>query len=263
MREVQRDPKPRVGVVCRYEEGASATFYVNEMYVRALEMAGALPLLLPAVRDRRDVPALLEGLDGLLIPGGYDIDPKWWGDELGPQSGKIVPTLDEFELPLCRRALLAGLPVLGICRGAQTLNVAAGGTLYQDLASERPSPVAHQQKAPGWYPTHAIEVAPDSRLAQCLLSSTRVNSFHHQAVKDVAPGLRAVAWTSDGVIEAVEGTGPAFVLGVQWHPELMWERDPAYGKVFVHFVEACRANHHQVPIRREEVPPHGARDVAG
>lgn len=231
-----------IGITCGHDHAESGRFYVNEPYVRAVEAAGGVPILLPPVARLTEAgaAALLGRIDGLLLPGGYDLDPVHYGEEPLPGQGRIEPLCDALELALVRRALRERLPILGICRGSQALNVAAGGTLYQDIASQRPAGLLHRQAAPVWYPTHRVQVEPGTRLAALMEGIERVNTFHHQAVRDVAPGFRVAARASDGLIEAIEAEGEGFALGVQWHPEGMYERDPRYGRVFAALVEAAR-----------------------
>lgn len=182
-------------------------------------------------------PDLAE-IAGLLLAGGVDIDPSRYGEAPHPQLGEVDRERDELELALTREAVASGLPVLGICRGSQVLGVAFGGKLRQDLPSELG---AQTHRAEGqeeaW---HRVWVQPGSRLHTILqLDSLEVNSFHHQANGTVGPGLQAVAWADDGVIEAVEGTGEGFVLGVEWHPERMTEC-AANRRLFAAFVASAR-----------------------
>jgi len=186
-------------------------------YVRALERAGAVPVVLPPV-DAGLIPALVAPLAGVCLSGGPDLDPSAYGAARDPHLGPTEPGLDAFELEVARCADAAGLPILGICRGAQALNVARGGSLHQHLPD-------HRQTDPGWVTTHTVEIAPHSRLAGVRGGTEQqVNSFHHQAVDRLGAGLRAVAWAPGGSIEAIEGDGERLVLGVQWHAESL-DRD--------------------------------------
>ena len=186
-------------------------------YVRALERAGAVPVVLPPV-DAGLIPALVAPLAGVCLSGGPDLDPSAYGAARDPHLGPTEPGLDAFELEVARCADAAGLPILGICRGAQALNVARGGSLHQHLPD-------HRQTDPGWVTTHTVEIAPHSRLAGIRgATEQQVNSFHHQAVDRLGAGLRAVAWAPGGSIEAIEGDGERLVLGVQWHAESL-DRD--------------------------------------
>lgn len=206
-----------------------------------MEAAGGIPVILPVLPSPR-IPELGRRLDGILLAGGVDVDPGLYGEEPLPGLGAVTPERDAFELALVRWAWEEGLPLLGICRGIQVLNVAAGGTLFQDLSSQLSSGLLkHEQKAPRWHETHLVRVAGGSRLARILgREELRVNSFHHQAVREVAPGWRAVAWAPDGVIEGIESSEHPFALGVQWHAEGMWDRHPLHLRLFVALVEAAR-----------------------
>jgi putative glutamine amidotransferase len=193
-------------------------------YLRAIEAAGGLPVVMPPL-ELEAVEPLLARLDGVCLSGGPDLDPSGYRAQPHPKLGPTEPSLDRFELAVARAADAQGLPVLAICRGAQALNVARGGTLYQHLPDRPRSKSKHRQTEPGDQVTHSIKVGTGSRLARLLgRRSCRVNSFHHQAVKKLGRGLTAVAWAPDGVVEAIEGAGPRFLVGVQWHAELLVER---------------------------------------
>ena len=193
-------------------------------YLQAIERAGAVPVVLPPCVS--DLESLIARLDGVCLSGGPDLDPEAYGDrdrhaELGPTE----PSLDAFELALARAALERDMPVLGICRGAQALNVACGGTLHQHLPG-------HRQYEAGCRPTHEVEVLAGTRLAALIgAGGHAVNSFHHQAVDRVGRGLRVCARATDGTVEAIEG--PGFAIGVQWHAETL-----ADGRLFTALVAA-------------------------
>ena len=194
-------------------------------YLQAIERAGAVPVVLPPCVS--DLEALISRLDGICLSGGPDLDPDAYGArERHVELGPTEPTLDSFELALARAALERGIPLLGICRGSQALNVACGGTLHQHLPG-------HRQSEPGPLPTHDVEVLAGTRLAALLGTGTMaVNSFHHQAVDRLGTGLRVAARASDGTIEAIEGAG--FAIGVQWHAETL-----ADGRLFEALVSAA------------------------
>jgi putative glutamine amidotransferase len=237
--------RPLIGITCSTSafdsQAKQPQDRLNEAYTRAVLEAGGLPVLLPNVEWKQAHGALLERLDGVLLSGGYDVHPCWFGEREVHVTAEIDQARDRSEMPLIQAAVESGRPLLAICRGIQTLNVAMGGTLVQDLPSERPSGIQHRQTEARHVETHAVEVAPDSRLGE-IIGARRmgVNSFHHQAVKELAPGLRATAWAPDGLIEAVEGAGPRFMLGVQFHPEEMTGSSEGARRIFRSFVEACR-----------------------
>lgn len=191
---------------------------VNTAYVRALVGTGLVPVLVPPILDPEAAGAVLDRVEGLLLTGGEDVEPARYGAPPHANLGEIDAARDAVELALIAEARRYQLPILAICRGIQILNVALGGTLYQDLASERPGALDHTD-AGG---RHALCVAPGSLLHQTLGSGrVVVNSRHHQAIRDLAPALRAAAWAEDGVIEGAEPSDPAapWTLAVQWHPE--------------------------------------------
>jgi putative glutamine amidotransferase len=213
-RAERNDPTPE-------GEPAQHEMALGMPYVRALARAGAIPVVLPPL-PAEAVPTLLASLGGICLSGGPDLDPHAYGAAPSPDLGPVVPALDAFELEVARCADALGLPILGICRGAQALNVARGGTLFQHLPAVTDGSVTHRQIAPGWQETHEVTIDPGSRLAAVLgVSALRVNSFHHQAIDRLGAGLRALAWAADGTIEGIAGADGHFVLGVQWHAETL------------------------------------------
>ncbi len=193
-------------------------------YLRAIESAGGLPVVIPPL-DLEAVEPLLERFSGLCLSGGPDLDPASYRERRHPELGPVEPELDRFELELARRADARALPILAICRGQQVLNVARGGTLHQHLPDRPGTTIEHRQSAPGDQPTHSVEISAGSRLARLVSRrKARVNSFHHQAVDRLGLGLRAVAWSPDGVIEGVEAPAREFLVGVQWHAEILVAR---------------------------------------
>jgi putative glutamine amidotransferase len=219
-------------------EPAQVEMALGLPYLRAVERAGGLPVVLPPLALDRISP-LLDRLSGVLLSGGPDLDPAAYGRAAHAKLGHTEPALDIFEVQLAREADARGLPILGICRGAQALNVARGGTLHQHLPEITDGSIAHRQRRPGKETTHEVRVAPRSGLAVTLGSHrVAVNSFHHQSVDQLGRGLRAVAWADDGVIEGIEGRGKPLVLGVQWHAETLVD-DPAQLALFRELVTAC------------------------
>ena len=217
-------PRPRIGVsgVLRDWHDARRAG-VNAAYVRAVAQGGGVPLILSQLMGDGNTARALDGCEGLVLTGGEDIDPSHYGAEPSAALGSVDAERDRFELALFAAARSAGLPILGICRGIQLINVALGGTLYQDLPSERPGPVDHNPGAARNARTHHVCLAPGSRAAHALGVDRLVpNSFHHQAIRNLAPTLVASGWSDDGVIEAVETRADdGWLLAVQWHPEEM------------------------------------------
>ncbi|KAB8142363.1 gamma-glutamyl-gamma-aminobutyrate hydrolase family protein [Chloroflexia bacterium SDU3-3] len=240
--------KPVIGIPCstiRPKEWYPRFHGHQETYIDAIVRAGGVPVLIPQIETADVLEQIYSMLDGLLLAGGADIDPARYGEQAIPEMGHIELRRDHVEITLTQRAVADGKPVLGICRGIQVLNVALGGSLYQDIPAQLGGS-AHDLSAAkeNWqYPAHQLELAEGSQLAELLgARSLVINSLHHQSVKDVAPGLRATGWAEDGVIEVVEGEGQVFLMGIQCHPEaLQAEADPRWQAVFRRFVESCVA----------------------
>ena len=217
--------------------------YVNGTYIRAVQAAGGIPVLLTPHFTPEVQAALWQRLDGLVLTGGGDIEPERFGEERHPAVDWVSPARDDLELGLTRRAVADNVPLFAICRGIQVLNVALGGTLVQDIASEWPDALPHSQKAPRHEATHAVKVMGEgTRLGRVLGAlEVNVNSMHHQAIKRLGEGLREVAWAADGIVEGVEMPGDdRFVLGVQWHPEELVGHDQAARNLFAAIVDAAR-----------------------
>lgn len=256
--------RPRIGIVGATRNERELTAF--HAYVEAIERAGGEPVPCLAGTARPSV----EGLDGIVLTGGPDVDPARYGEATEPaHSVEADPLRDALELPLAREAVNRDVPVLAICRGIQVLNVSLGGTLYQDVDVQRSGRQewSHQQRhsrpdAPLDASIHDVEIASGTRL-QAIAGSDRlgVNTFHHQAIRRVAPGLAATAWaaaeetagTRERLIEAVEAPGRRFVVGVQWHPERMWKRDGASARLFRALVDvAARRREAQAPAEVAE-----------
>jgi putative glutamine amidotransferase len=209
-------------------------------YLQAIEAAGGLPMVMPPL-ELEAVEPLLDRLSGICLSGGPDLDPAAYHERRHPQLGPVEPNLDRFELELARRADARGLPILAVCRGAQALNVARGGTLHQHLPDRAGVTLDHRQVKPGNVVTHGVTIAAGTKLARMMRRRrARVNSFHHQAVNRLGSGLRAVAWSSDGVIEGIEAPARDFLIGVQWHVECLIDR-PEHAALFSGLVTAAAA----------------------
>jgi putative glutamine amidotransferase len=251
-----RQGRPLIGVTTsevrepkRIQQTPESEPKVREMvlgltYLRAIEAAGAIPMVIPPLPEEAIGP-LLDRLDGICLSGGPDIDPVAYGAEPHPHLGPTEPDLDRFELAVAREADAREMPILAICRGTQALNVARGGVLHQHLPDVSVE-LSHRQQTPGTETSHPIEIEPGSRLAAALggdevevSDQLDVNSFHHQAIDRLGRDLKVVARAPDGTIEAVEDPEHPFTIGVQWHAETLVHR-PYEAALFRHFVDACR-----------------------
>ena len=234
---------PLIGVSTSITVGTSPErAYVNSTYLNAIQQAGGVPVPLPPQLSSRSWKRLAAGLDGLLLTGGGDIDPALFGETPHPKLYDVAPLRDTFEANAARWALEHRLPLLCICRGIQVLNVALGGSLYQDVGTEPGTPLTHSQKEPRDQPTHKVKVAPGSQLAEVMgAEEVDVNTMHHQALKALGRGLVATAWAPDQLVEGVEMPEHAsFVLGVQWHPEELIGHSDAARRLFAALVTHAR-----------------------
>jgi len=230
--------KPVIGITAAPSEEARA-YKTGLRYVQAVAAAGGLPLLLPAQGGAPEAQAFAARIDGLLIPGGGDVAPLLYDEEPHPLTGVTRQGADLFEFSLIRAAHRRGLPILGVCRGIQVINVCFGGTLWQDIPSQLPESVCHMQSTQTrGERTHTIRITEGSLLHRLLgARQTAVNSFHHQAVRKTAPGLTVCACAEDGVIEALET--PGGILAVQWHPEELCVPHPDQARLFAWLVESA------------------------
>ncbi len=228
---------PLIGITERLN--AEDTFYLRRYYSEAIEAAGGIPIHIPLIPRRDYLAALCDRLDGLVLSGSNsDLDPALYGEEPHPKLGPVVPERDETDLLLLELAEARAMTVLAICFGMQSLNVARGGSLIQDIESQIANPIKHEQGQVYYRPSHSVRLAADSLLAQLAGTETvRVNSSHHQAVARLGRNLRVIGTAPDGVIEAVvDDRADRFVLGVQWHPEIAWQQDKLSQAIFAHFV---------------------------
>lgn len=236
------DERPLIGITMRHEL-ETERFYLARQYGEAVEAAGGAPLHIALIPRAPYVRSLVGRLDGVLLPGSAsDVDPNRYGREPHVRLGSVHPLRDETEAQVLEAAEGLGLPLLAICYGMQAWNVARGGTLIQDIASELPDAIKHEQGAPRERPSHRVTIQQGSLLGRLAGSESRlVNSHHHQALEVLGKGLRATAWTADGLVEAVEEAGgERWAMGVQWHPEMGWEGDELSRALFASFVQAAR-----------------------
>lgn len=236
--------RPLIGIPCQadYREGSGRPIYCNNRtYIHAVENAGGVPVLIPMLNELHLLETLLVRLDGFLFSGGVDIDACQYNEEAHPQLGEVDQRLDELELFLVRWGLQAGVPILGVCRGMQLLNVALGGSLYQDLDAQYPDGMVHcRRELPRNTLIHSVHVTEGSQMERVLgTNEIWINSLHHQAIKVQGRGVRISGRAEDGVAELLEVVDYPFVLGIQGHPEELYSSEPLCAKLFSAFVEAC------------------------
>lgn len=248
----QRHARPIIGIPTQTLQslgGVSAeipaSWVMSQRYIVTLTNAGAIPWLIPLVDDDT-VRGVYESLDGVFLPGGADIDPVSYGREPHSLCDKTDRERDRVELLLARWALADGKPTLGVCRGMQLINVAAGGSLYEDIATQMPNAIRHDYfpfSEPGYardYLAHDVEVVAGTRLAHVFgAGALAVNSMHHQGIRDLGDGLRVTATAPDGLIEGLESRNGKYVVGVQWHPEALTDRHEQARELFREFVEVA------------------------
>ena len=221
--------------------GHEPTYFLRARYIRAVEELGGIPLILPVVAEPSARRRLLDRVDGLLITGsGPDLPPHLYGERQHYKFPLVSERRADFELELVHQARKRDLPLLGICGGMQTVNVACGGSLYQDIPAQVPGALDHRQKSKAVQVAHSVTVAPTSLLNKVVIQSKlMVNSSHHQSVKTVAPSLKASAVAPDGIIEAIESPPHRFLLAIQWHPEFLFERHAAHRRLFEALLRAA------------------------
>jgi putative glutamine amidotransferase len=233
--------RPFIGITMRHEL-ETERFYLARHYGEAVAAAGGVPVHIPLIPAPELISALVERLDGLLLPGSAsDVDPLRYGREPHAKLGPVHPLKDETDLLVLKEAEERRLPLLAICFGMQVWNVYRGGSLIQDIASEVPKALKHEQGAPRDRRSHKVKIRPES-LLKSLAGEVEVlvNSHHHQALEQLGEGLQASAWSSDGLVEAVEEVREGrWALGVQWHPEIGWESDRLSSNIFRSFLDAA------------------------
>lgn len=235
------DKKPLIGILPLYDS-IKKSIWMYPGYPQGITAAGGIPVILSILNCDEDIEAIADRLDGFVFSGGQDVDPRYYGEALLKYSDEIYPPRDQLELRLLRAVMDRDKPILGVCRGLQLINVALGGTLYQDINKQvkRDLPIQHFQQNNYEYPVHEVNIETDSRLYEIIGTETiRVNSMHHQAIARLAPQLIAAAASGDGLVEAVEIRNLSFGLAVQWHPEFLWQQDENTLKILQAFVDAC------------------------
>lgn len=233
--------KPVIGVMPLLDSKRES-YWMLPGYMQGVERAGGIPVMLPLTEDEEDIDFIAEKFDGFLLTGGQDVSPELYGEERLDLCGECSSLRDGMEKRLFTDAVEEDKPVLGICRGIQFINAVLGGTLYQDLTAQKPSDTEHCQKPPYDRPVHRVDIKCGTPLYELIgKQSLYVNSYHHQAVKELAPRLRAMAYSSDGLTEAVYMPDKSFVWAVQWHPEFSYKTDEDSRKIFSALVKAaCR-----------------------
>lgn len=227
--------RPLIGISCSHPNDYSAA---RMTYTESVIQAGGTPILIPITTDSTVLADIVSRLDAIILIGGADIHPSYYNEEPIEQLGEVDSLRDVYDIALIRLAAQRDVPMLGICRGEQLINVAFGGTLYQDIPAQYPdTTVRHSQEEPSCVPTHTVHLLPSSAIAQ-ITGQTELftNTHHHQAVKQVAPGFRITAWTTDSIPEAIENINGKPIWGVQFHPEALTMADDSISAKFFHFL---------------------------
>lgn len=234
--------KPTIGITTAFDFEKNIST-LRDDYYEAVIQCGAVPVLIPVTEEKSVWVEYLDICDGLILSGGGDIDAAYYGQANMPYTKEISPARDAMEVFLAKQAIVHDKPMLGICRGCQIINIAAGGSIFQDIYAENNSDkilLQHSQQAPRWFQIHSINIKANSSLYSIFgKEKLKVNSFHHQAVNEIAPDFSVDALAEDGIIEAISHKGKKLVLGVQWHPENLWRRDKIQLKIFERLVAVC------------------------
>ena len=230
---------PLIGILAEVDD--EHVCRVLHAYIASIEKAGAIPLLLPFVEGEAVIDSYVDLCDGFFFTGGADIDPVRYGEEKRDTCGEIQSNRDAMEFRVLEKVMRTKKPILGICRGAQLINAALGGTLYQDLPTELQTTVSHRQTEAKFSPSHSVNVIEGTPLWNLIGEGRMVaNSFHHQAVKRLAPGLKTFATADDGIVEGFYMPGEQYLYAYQWHPERLWETDEFNRRIFESFIAACK-----------------------
>lgn len=235
--------KPIIGIICGIKEIKLDGFsYDLSLYnVDAIKKSNGIPLILPY--DINSIDNYLHLVDGLYFTGGQDVNPMYYNEDPHKNIGSIIPDRDLFEIELCKKAFEKKIPILGVCRGAQIINVACGGNLYQDLDSQLNNHICHIQESPTPLSSyfHLVDLSQNT-IIESIFNTNKIhtNSYHHQSVKDIATDFIVSARTSDGVVEAIECTKDQFILGIQWHPERMIDKHKEALLIYERFIQECK-----------------------
>lgn len=233
--------KPIIGITPLFDEEKDG-IWMQTAYINAILRAGGIPVVLPIHTNREEVRQIAHQFDGFLFTGGPDIKPELYGETTLTTCASSIPLRDSMEEKLLHAVYITGKPIMGICRGCQLINVILGGTLYQDIPSQYKTSLVHRQEPPKNKPIHDVSVIEGTLLHRIVKQSNlHVNSLHHQAVKKAAPILQVAAYAEDGIIEAIDQPDHAFLLGIQWHPELMFEKEPLQLRLFEAFIRAIKS----------------------
>ncbi len=239
-----KNKKPIIGLTSSYLKNEETEQVFSPCsYLNAIRHFGGIPLLIPTLATDEELETLIDLCDGIILSGGNDIDPAIFGEEILNDTVVIAPERDKDETKVCGLAMERKLPILGICRGIQVMNVYFGGTLYQDIPAQLKTEVSHRMEKPYHRSSHNCILEKDSPLYALVGEETiMVNSHHHQALKTIAPGFLSMGRCEDGVIEAIYHPDEKYIWGVQWHPEKIWDIESSSAKVFEAFIAACRRN---------------------
>ena len=222
-------------------EGSIEKAFVNRTYVDSVVRAGGVPFIMPICEDENIIKKMIENVDGVIMTGGVDIHPFRFNEEPNPKIGEISKERDDFDFLIMKHAFEKNKPIFGICRGIQLINVFFGGTLIQDINSQKNTNILHSQTAPRDVATHKIKIKKDSVIFDIFGKSAEVNSFHHQAIGKLSKDFKITSAANDGIIESIEfKKKDRFILGVQWHPECMTEKDEKMQNIFSMFVDICK-----------------------
>ena len=233
--------RPIVGLIALYDDNKES-YWMLPGYMKGLEEAGVIPVMLPLTKDQEIIEELVQSMDGFLLTGGHDVTPSLYGEEPHSKCTELCYLRDQMESHLINTAIKMDKPILGICRGIQILNVVMGGSLYQDIPEQTESTVTHQQTPPYEKTVHSVNIHANTPLHTILgKDCIDVNSYHHQGIKQLADSLKPMAEASDGIIEAVYRPDSSFVFAVQWHPEFTYLSDENSKKIFQAFAYACES----------------------